>query len=101
MFKDDMNLRTHAKAGLAMQIEKILDPILLHNLNNQRSSLVEECLISIFEIGLACSNEMPNERMNMKDATAQLITVKEKLLAKIRCSYLNIQRVVSSLLSHR
>ncbi|KAI4328599.1 hypothetical protein L6164_020938 [Bauhinia variegata] len=51
--------------------------------------------------GLACSNEIPNERMNMKDATAQLITVKEKLLAEIRCSYLNIQPVASSVLSHR
>ncbi|KAI4328595.1 hypothetical protein L6164_020935 [Bauhinia variegata] len=83
MFKVGMNLHTYTKAGLPMQIEKILDSILLQNLNNQRNS--KKCLISIFEIGLACSNEMPNERMNMKDATAQLITVKEKLLRGLRC----------------
>ncbi|KAI4328594.1 hypothetical protein L6164_020934 [Bauhinia variegata] len=90
MFKDGMNLHTYAKASLPKLVEEILDPFLLQEVKgdvssrkdpqNQGNYVIEECLISIFEVGIACSDEFPSERMSIKDATAQLIGVKEKLL---------------------
>ncbi|KAI4313224.1 hypothetical protein L6164_026218 [Bauhinia variegata] len=81
LFKDGMNLHIYVKEGLPMLIKKILDPILLKDLYNQRSRVVEECLISIFEVGLSCSDELPSERMRMEAAAAQLIAIKKKLLS--------------------
>ncbi|KAI4328598.1 hypothetical protein L6164_020937 [Bauhinia variegata] len=75
--------------GLA-KVEEVLDPFILEEIkrdmsrrdpNNQGNYEVEECLIAILEIGVACSDEFPSERMSIMDATAQLSAVKRKRLS--------------------
>jgi hypothetical protein len=41
----------------------------------------EECLISIFKIGLVCSIESPKKRMNIVDVNRELIIIKKAFLA--------------------
>jgi serine/threonine protein kinase len=51
-----------------------------NNNNNTRRSKIQECLILMFGIGVACSVEQPKERMSMKDVVTELHLVKKKLL---------------------
>ncbi|PON95222.1 Tyrosine-protein kinase [Trema orientale] len=39
---------------------------------NEMSVILQECLVSVLEIGLACSEESQNERMNMGDVIKEL-----------------------------
>ncbi|KAJ9174762.1 hypothetical protein P3X46_013368 [Hevea brasiliensis] len=95
MFKEGMNLHNFVKRALPEQVTQILDPkdnlphiqsnanatsVHNHNLGNMRNNMFIECLISIFEIGISCSAESPQERMNIGDIVAQLSSIKKKIL---------------------
>ncbi|POO01048.1 Protein kinase-like domain containing protein [Trema orientale] len=43
---------------------------------NQISAPLRKCLLSVLEIGLACSNASSNERMNIRDVTRELQNIK-------------------------
>ncbi|WJX61319.1 non-specific serine/threonine protein kinase [Trifolium repens] len=45
---------------------------------------VEECLVSLFKIGLVCSMESPKERMNIADVTRELSIIKKVFLSGFR-----------------
>lgn len=92
MFKDDLNLHNFAKMALLERLVQIVDPILLpreveetlaitvtREDNNEHEIQVDEethrcvnpcqidagvhkCLVSILDIGLACSVESPKEK---------------------------------------
>ena len=42
---------------------------------------VYKCLVSVLEIGLACSVESPKERMNMEEVTRELHLIKNTFLS--------------------
>ena len=44
------------------------------------SKKIQECMILIFEIGVACSVEFPRERMNMSSDLIELHSIRQKLL---------------------
>ena len=50
--------------GIEIEAEK--------GLGNQISAHLKECLVSVLETGIACSEESPNKRMNMADVTRKL-----------------------------
>ncbi|KAM3697824.1 hypothetical protein ACB098_06G143000 [Castanea mollissima] len=54
---------------------------------------VHKCLVSILEIGLACSMESPKDRMKMKEVTRELHLIKNAFLdsAIRRCEFRRIQ----------
>ncbi|KAM3733584.1 hypothetical protein ACB098_11G147400 [Castanea mollissima] len=94
IFQDSLNLRDFVKMALSEQIIDIVDPILLlereegqakmiditHNEGQKGSSKIQECLIVILGIGVACSAELPRERMNMSDVVIELQSTRQKLL---------------------
>ncbi|RYR46198.1 hypothetical protein Ahy_A07g031960 [Arachis hypogaea] len=41
---------------------------------------IKECLVSFARIGVACSEEFPSQRMNIKDVIMELQAIKQKLL---------------------
>ena len=104
MFKDDFNLHNFVKMTLPERLVQIVDSSLLpqetidsavrgeHERNyinnggienpNEISIHLQKCLVSVLEIGLACSNESPNERLSMGDV------IKE--IQRIRSAYLGI-----------
>ncbi|KAG2707192.1 hypothetical protein I3843_05G125100 [Carya illinoinensis] len=47
---------------------------------SQMNPNVQKCLLSVLQIGLACSLEPPKERMNMEDVTRQLHRIKNAFL---------------------
>jgi hypothetical protein len=50
------------------------------NNSSTRRSKIQECLILMFRIGVACSVEEPGERLSMKDVVIELHLVRKKLL---------------------
>ncbi|KAJ8557358.1 hypothetical protein K7X08_002983 [Anisodus acutangulus] len=96
MFEDGLTLHNFAKMALPEIIDEIVDPMLLHNSSRERqeeeeeglinpddSSMkqAQECLMSIIQIGVACSFESPRERMDIGDVVKELQLIRDILLA--------------------
>lgn len=75
MFMDGHNLHKYVEVSISSNIFKIVDPCIL-SMGEQLQPGVENCLISLFKVGLACSMESPNERMAMVDLMRQLNRIK-------------------------
>ncbi|KAL3532933.1 hypothetical protein ACH5RR_006454 [Cinchona calisaya] len=60
-------------------IMDIVDPILLHREHKAAvpGSKLEDCLISLLKVGLACSKDLPQDRMNMADVVSTLNSIRD------------------------
>ncbi|XP_031398845.1 probable LRR receptor-like serine/threonine-protein kinase At3g47570 [Punica granatum] len=108
MFSENLNLHKYVKKALSGGVEGIVDPVLLeegqaaeqrvkHNARASRSSgndRVIECLISILRVGVACSNEEPKERTDIRDVVAELNSIRKKARFQERSGL--IEKEVSS-----
>ncbi|KAI4357659.1 hypothetical protein L6164_001594 [Bauhinia variegata] len=98
MFKEGYNLHNHVRTALPDNLSQIIDPALLPREFQQTTTAateaeidlenpthlhpnVNKCLLSLCRIGLACSVESPNERMNVVDVTKELNLIKKAFLA--------------------
>ncbi|XP_008368011.2 probable LRR receptor-like serine/threonine-protein kinase At3g47570 [Malus domestica] len=92
MFQGTSNLRNFVKAAMPKVVE-IVDPLLVlesfegdMSVNNRldqdrqtnRNKIEESCLVSILEIGVACSAQLPRERMDISDVVAELCRIRNK-----------------------
>jgi len=88
MFKEGLNLHTYVKMALPDHVLQVIDPRLLDNegyvLNNIRTprqaATWMNFLVTMMKIGVACSMESPQGRINLKDASAELLKVKDELI---------------------
>ena len=88
MFTDGLNLHTYVEKALPDQFVQIVDAKLLYNegyiLNNVRTSrqaaIWLNCVLTMMKIGVACSMESPQQRISLKDATAELLKVKDDFI---------------------
>ena len=102
MFKDSFNLHNFVRMALPERLAQIVDPNIstrevdeteteednhdnydhkdleveegknhVENLHQMNANM-DKCLFSVFKIGLACSLELPQERMNMVNVTGEL-----------------------------
>lgn len=84
MFKEGLSLHEFAKMALSTQSTEIVDPRLFlgegeadfNNVNDKRAKILE-CLNSIVRLGVTCSLESPEERMEMIDIVKTLQVVKD------------------------
>ena len=88
MFDEGLNLHNYARKALPDHVMEIVDQKLLSNdeedgaleeVDKEKSSKQsrngkrkEDCLIAIVKIGVACSMELPQERMEIDDAIHDL-----------------------------
>ncbi|KAK6227827.1 hypothetical protein SCA6_000167 [Theobroma cacao] len=89
---------SHLRMALANQVMDIVDPTLLNNggelaaennrLRHSNSDRIKECLISVIRIGVACSMESPQERMEISNAVSELQMVKKALVGPRTRSYI-------------
>ncbi|TQD75969.1 hypothetical protein C1H46_038502 [Malus baccata] len=83
MFKDGLNLQSFVVNAVPEHVEEICDPLLLQkeekNGGDQRQK-VEECLISLARIGVACSAAMPRERKDMTIVVSELCLIRNVLM---------------------
>ena len=92
-FSNSLSIHNFVKMALLEQnIEGIADPTLLqqrekagessskstnrHQDLASKSQDISECLISILQIGITCSEELPRDRIAISDAVSQLLAVR-------------------------
>ncbi|XP_062000737.1 probable LRR receptor-like serine/threonine-protein kinase At3g47570 isoform X2 [Rosa rugosa] len=94
MFRDDKNLHNFVLMALPERVKEICDPVLLQekesststnpasnrsDVQNDETQRVEECLISIARIGVACSVHLPKARMEIGEVLAELRVIRDVL----------------------
>lgn len=86
IFKNNVSLHQFSKMALPEHVIEIIDPRLLseeievirNNENhNKIRSIMDECLVSLVNIGVSCSDDSPKKRMKMKDVVVELHKVRD------------------------
>ncbi|KAL5758971.1 hypothetical protein ACOSP7_021582 [Xanthoceras sorbifolium] len=98
MFKGDFNLHSFARMALPDRVMDIVDPMLIneemvatnHRMRQAFNDSREECLISMARIGVVCSMESPQDRMNISRVVHELQSAR-KLLVQPTAGF-NVQR---------
>uniref|UniRef100_A0A2N9GVF4 non-specific serine/threonine protein kinase n=1 Tax=Fagus sylvatica TaxID=28930 RepID=A0A2N9GVF4_FAGSY len=87
VFEGGLNLHNYAGSALPNRVMEVVDPKLLNNIdevigNHNRSptNRTEECLISMINVGVACSVELPQERWDISKAISELYLVRDILI---------------------
>ncbi|CAL5403846.1 unnamed protein product [Camellia sinensis] len=95
MFNDGLSLHNCAKMALPEQVASVVDPTLIQqkeigegssstkntqNHSSTGSHKIYECLISILNIGIACSQELPRDRPTINHVVTQLLVIKNNFL---------------------
>ncbi|KAJ4720043.1 putative Receptor-kinase [Melia azedarach] len=90
MFEGDLNLHNFARTALPDRIIDIVDRVLLNDdeevattncrPRQPRNYNRMECLLSLVRIGVACSMESPQDRMNITDVVPKLQSARKILL---------------------
>ncbi|KAJ9559374.1 LOW QUALITY PROTEIN: hypothetical protein OSB04_013988 [Centaurea solstitialis] len=84
MFSDGLSLHGFVKMAIPDKVMEITDPVLFKT--SQEETMIkdargmEECLTSVYQIGSACSMEIPRDRIEISDALNQLQVVKRTFL---------------------
>ncbi|KAL3732376.1 hypothetical protein ACJRO7_029096 [Eucalyptus globulus] len=85
IFKENSNLHNFVKEALPKRVLEITDPILIQEVESSvgqsRKSTIQNCLLMIYKIGIACSVGVPRDRMSITDVTAQLCSIRDRLYA--------------------
>ena len=90
-FGAELNLNRFVKTALPEKVVEIVDLDLIPRKEEERASSsntvvqdkrekIIQCLSSLLAIGVMCSEEVPNARMNINDALKELQAVKNLLL---------------------
>ncbi|WOG89100.1 hypothetical protein DCAR_0208336 [Daucus carota subsp. sativus] len=91
IFRDGVNLHNFVSMALTDEIMVVVDQSALsgeeyitmekNEIGSKWSHEHTEQLISIFRIGISCSEKSPTLRMNMKEAAAHLKSIKEEIVS--------------------
>ncbi|KAL6124587.1 hypothetical protein ACLB2K_077099 [Fragaria x ananassa] len=86
MFQGTLNLHNFVRKALPKQVRETVDPVLVpQDIEAERGAWdkIEASLISILEVGVACSAELPRERLAITDAMAEICRIRDKLHGKL------------------
>ena len=78
IFSGEMSIKYWVKESLPSLME-VVDANLL-NSGERGHSARRDCALSILQLALECSEEVPEERINMKEVVAKLKKIKLKFL---------------------
>ncbi|KAF8019903.1 hypothetical protein BT93_G0559 [Corymbia citriodora subsp. variegata] len=84
-FRPNLNLHSFVRAALPDQAMDIVDLRIWSEAGNRQQEIkIRDCMISIFEVGVACSMESPTDRMDMTVAIRKLYSIKASYETKER-----------------
>ncbi|KAM7481720.1 hypothetical protein LguiB_006303 [Lonicera macranthoides] len=101
-FTEGLNLHNYAKMSLPNRVMEIVDPMLLNNIEENASNIaandnqrrlasngnIEESFISMVKIGVACSMESAQDRIDITSVVRELRSI-EKILRNDICKCKN------------
>ncbi|KAL6897258.1 hypothetical protein ACP4OV_006954 [Aristida adscensionis] len=83
MFTDSLDLHKFTESALPDRALEIVDStIWLHKetQDNTTRSRIQECLASVFSLGLSCSKQQPRERASIRDVAAEMHAIRDAYL---------------------
>ncbi|XP_027181664.1 putative receptor-like protein kinase At3g47110 [Coffea eugenioides] len=93
MFTEDFSLHSYVKMALPHQVMEIVDPKIsmeaesipgiITKTSKGGSISQEECYLSMFRIGVSCSEEIQRDRMNIKDVLSGLQGIRNEFIQVI------------------
>jgi LRR receptor-like serine/threonine-protein kinase FLS2 len=72
MFVGELTMRQWIKASFSDTMMEVVDDNLLRTENGRDVTIMQTVLLSIMELGLRCSEELPDERVDMKNVLVKL-----------------------------
>lgn len=84
MFTGEMCLKCWVKESLPDAITDVIDANLLSREEEAGIAAKKNCMSSVMSLALKCSVEIPEERMNVKDALVDLKKIKIKFLKDVK-----------------
>jgi serine/threonine protein kinase len=87
-FSDSLGLHKFAEDALPDRTLEIADPtIWLHGEPRDNvTSRIQECLVSIFRLGISCSKQQPRDRTLTRDAAAEMNAIRDAYIAFVASS---------------
>ncbi|KAL4312929.1 hypothetical protein GQ457_01G003600 [Hibiscus cannabinus] len=79
MFGEETSLKSWVEKSLSSSPDQVVDPNLLSTSERERIA-ANDCALSILQVGLECSAELPDERLNMKEIVTRLKKIRAKFL---------------------
>lgn len=76
-FLHDLNLHSYVEIALRDQASNLVDLCLLSSLE-EGTTMRAACITSVLHIGILCSKELPTDRMQIGDATRELLAIRDK-----------------------
>ncbi|KAM3317433.1 hypothetical protein ACQJBY_035230 [Aegilops geniculata] len=83
MFGDSFDLHRFVEDALQDRTFEIADPtVWLHGgqHDNTASIRIQECLVSVFTLGISCSKQQPRDRALTRDAAAEIYAIRDTYL---------------------
>jgi len=89
MFRDGLTLQKHAENVFPGMLMNIIDPILVsdeegHACTSQgvKNAMgdINKVMLSITKLALSCSKHAPTERINMRDAAAEMHRIRDTIV---------------------
>ncbi|KAF8026794.1 hypothetical protein BT93_F3314 [Corymbia citriodora subsp. variegata] len=77
-FKDHLNLHNFVKVALPDQVMEIVDSTIFNEESENDIEKTRDCVASVLTIGVACSMELPRDRMDMADALKELHRIRAR-----------------------
>lgn len=80
MFGDTMDLHTYVEHALSEGILNIVDSTIWLHVESKDSNIrsrMKDCLVSVFRLAISCSKKHPRDRMLVRDASAEMHTIRE------------------------
>ena len=76
-FLQDLNLHSYVEIALRDQTTNLVDLCLLSSLE-EGTKMRAACINLVLHIGILCSKELPTDRMQIGDATRELLAIRDK-----------------------
>ena len=78
VFAGDLSLKLWIEQSIPNAVTKIVDPNFLNDDQEEHYEAKKNCMISIFELALQCSADLPDRRMDMKDVVVAINKINKK-----------------------
>ncbi|KAH7657414.1 Non-specific serine/threonine protein kinase protein [Dioscorea alata] len=72
MFGAELNIHKYAEKTLSENVMELIDPQMLTGEEDEDITMISRCAASLTEIGVSCSRELPNERMEIRNVVIEL-----------------------------
>ncbi|KAJ1255951.1 hypothetical protein BS78_K127700 [Paspalum vaginatum] len=88
MFKDGVSIANFVESNFPHEIFHVVDAHLKEECNNfseakkASENRIHQCLVSVLQVALSCTNLIPSERMNMKEIASRMHAIQTSYMPK-------------------